>query len=582
VVGEEDCLSIDVVTLTSNFNLVKDLDVEARRTSEHLKPVIVLIHDGLETGGTTDEAETNAALSVSADSVVVTMNFRLGALGFLPVRAYPDGTTAAAPTAAGGAAAAPADAAATPTPVGGGAATMAASPTMQAGARRLAQDVEDYAPGSGITATTGAGGAGAGEGFGPEGEPGAPTAPTAVPSGGEPTVSSPTFAAPAGPGTGGLNGVQDIIVALHWVQRYIHNFGGNAAQVTVYGEGTGGHIACILGASPQAQNLFTAIAMSSGSCGGGLHTVGAASRNEDVLVAYMGVLGNNNTAALYDLSAAELTQGWAALRALNPLDDSTYLPIFWDDPLMTIDGFVLTEHPLLTYAAGRANMQRAMVGTNSLDTIFTQYQSVSVGRVEIPVQPDVSDLLGVPSSRQYFERRVENWVDANFAAFPQMPVETILARVLELYSVDNIRGANYQSSANMFLRLDSDAMYRCPSLLTAQIMSAATDVYSYVFAAGPYEEDPLVSLDLRSTDDDSSEGRAGYGSDRRNLRSLLCGQECFDLAVAGQLSDLTLLEVGYLKSLQVQQSYFPVVEFRVLTRKYCVCICHECFCPLHT
>jgi len=166
------------------------------------------------------------------------------------------------------------------------------------------------------------------------------------------------------------------------------------------------------------------------------------------------------------------------------------------------------------------------------------------------VQPDVSDLLGVPSSRQYFERRVENWVDANFAAFPQMPVETILARVLELYSVDNIRLANYQSSANMFLRLDSDAMYRCPSLLTAQIMSAATDVYSYVFAAGPYEEDPLVSLDLRSTDDDSSEGRAGYGSDRRNLRSLLCGQECFDLAVAGQLSDLTLLEVGYLKSLQ--------------------------------
>jgi hypothetical protein len=44
-------------------------------------------------------------------------------------------------------------------------------------------------------------------------------------------VLSPTYAAPAGPGTGGLNGVHDIIVALHWVQLYIHNFGGNASQV---------------------------------------------------------------------------------------------------------------------------------------------------------------------------------------------------------------------------------------------------------------------------------------------------------------------------------------------------------------
>lgn len=44
-------------------------------------------------------------------------------------------------------------------------------------------------------------------------------------------MSSPTYAAPAGPGTGGLNGVQDIIVALEWVRLYIHNFGGNASQV---------------------------------------------------------------------------------------------------------------------------------------------------------------------------------------------------------------------------------------------------------------------------------------------------------------------------------------------------------------
>lgn len=69
------------------------------------------------------------------------------------------------------------------------------------------------------------------------------------------------------------------------------------------------------------------------------------------------------------------------------------------------------------------------MGTNSLDTIFTQYQTVSVGRVDIPVQPGVSDLLGVPSRRSFYEMRVRNWVEANFAAFPQMPSEIIVTRV---------------------------------------------------------------------------------------------------------------------------------------------------------
>jgi hypothetical protein len=51
-----------------------------------------------------------------------------------------------------------------------------------------------------------------------------------------------------------------------------------------------------------------------------------------------------------------------------------------------------------------------------------------------------------------------------------MPKETIVARILELYPEHALPMANYQASAEMFLRMDSDAMYRCPSLLTAQIM----------------------------------------------------------------------------------------------------------------
>lgn len=96
--------------------------------------------------------------------------------------------------------------------------------------------------------------------------------------------------------------------------------------------------------------------------------------------------------------------------------------------------------------------------------------------------------------------------------------------------------------------------------------SYATDVYSYVFAAGPYQEDPLTSLDLRRARDTTSDGNAGYGTDRRNLYSLLCGSECFELAVAGQLSELTLLEVGYLRSLQVQYAPSRSLALSVVPR----------------
>lgn len=36
--------------------------------------------------------------------------------------------------------------------------------------------------------------------------------------------------------------------------------------------------------------------------------MGAASRNDDVLEAYLGVLGSTNASTLYDLSAADLTK----------------------------------------------------------------------------------------------------------------------------------------------------------------------------------------------------------------------------------------------------------------------------------
>lgn len=69
ILGDEDCLTLNVWS--------PGLDAAAR-------PVLVFIHGGgNSTGGSDDELYDGAALAAAQDVVVVTLNYRLGALGFL-------------------------------------------------------------------------------------------------------------------------------------------------------------------------------------------------------------------------------------------------------------------------------------------------------------------------------------------------------------------------------------------------------------------------------------------------------------------------------------------------------------------
>ena len=67
------------------------------------------------------------------------------------------------------------------------------------------------------------------------------------------------FAHPAlgsGPGTIANFGTLDIIAALGWVKRNIGAFGGDADNVTIFGESAGGHNVFTLLASPLSEGLF--------------------------------------------------------------------------------------------------------------------------------------------------------------------------------------------------------------------------------------------------------------------------------------------------------------------------------------
>ncbi|MEU7479892.1 carboxylesterase family protein [Lentzea sp. NPDC042327] len=74
------------------------------------------------------------------------------------------------------------------------------------------------------------------------------------------------FGLPGLAGSGAF-GLADQQAALRWVQRNARAFGGDAGNVTVFGESAGGLSVCALLASPRAAGLFDKAIIQSGPCG---------------------------------------------------------------------------------------------------------------------------------------------------------------------------------------------------------------------------------------------------------------------------------------------------------------------------
>jgi para-nitrobenzyl esterase len=163
----------------------------------------------------------------------------------------------------------------------------------------------------------------------------------------------------------GNYGILDQIAALQWVHRNIAKFGGDPANVTIFGFSAGGGLVCYLMASPLAHDLFQRGIIESSGCA---DIISPELKRRASYWGGVGTAEENGLRLMQDLGIQDGPDALANLRSKSPreiMDVTVRDSAVTFDIESVIDGWVLPEQPAKVFAEGRQAKVPVIIGSNA-------------------------------------------------------------------------------------------------------------------------------------------------------------------------------------------------------------------------
>jgi para-nitrobenzyl esterase len=243
-------------------------------------------------------------------------------------------------------------------------------------------------------------------------------------------------------GFGPNMGLLDQVAALRWVQANIESFGGDPANVTIFGESAGSASVAALLAMPPSKGLFNRAILQSGV--GRASPPEVAARSATALLEALGLTADR-AAALSQVPAAEIVAAQAAVQkqglGFGPVRDAATLP---DEPMRVI-------------RAGGASEIAVLIGSNR--------DEVKLFSAAAPRRP--LDEAGL--------------VAAVRAALPKAD-EAQVGGLIETYRASRRARSLPAETLDILDAVQSDLRFRVPSIRLASAQSAVQpSTYLYLF-----------------------------------------------------------------------------------------------------